>query len=84
MGYKLTKSGQPYSLIKANEVAIGELVEDNDAVEVLLGTYDGLVSLSDPARTWSFRQARQGSSGPTFPVRRLAPGESVTLTVTPK
>ena len=80
MGYKLTKSGQPYSLIKANEVAIGELVEDNDAVEVLMGTYDGLVSLSNPTRTWSFRQ--NDCSGPTFLVRRLTPGESVTLTVT--
>jgi hypothetical protein len=82
MGYKLTRSDQQCSPISANEVAIGELVVGQG--EVLMGTYDGLVSLSDPARTWSFRQARQGSSGPTFPVRRLAPGESVTLTVTPK
>jgi hypothetical protein len=83
MGYKLTRSGQPDSLIPANEVAIGELVEEADFDGgVLLGTYDGLVSLSTPTRTWSFRQS--GGSGPTFPVRRLPPGESVTLTVTPK
>ena len=76
--YKLTRDGAVSSLVKANEVAVGELVENNG--EVLLGTYDGLVSLSAPIRTWSFRQGHGDS--PTFLVRRLVPGESVTLTVT--
>jgi hypothetical protein len=81
MNYKLTRSGQG-SLIPANEVAIGELVEDGG--EVLMGTYDGLVSLSVPSRTWTFRQGRRSlpDSPPTFLARRLTPGESVTLTVT--
>ena len=86
MSYKVTRNDPLNSLIKANEVDIGELVETvSEGLEFLLGTYDGLVSLSTPSRTWAFRQGRgslPGSSGPTFLVRRLAPRESVTLTVT--
>jgi hypothetical protein len=80
MGYKLTRAGQQGSLVKANEVAVGELVDDGG--EVLLGTFDGLVSLSAPNRTWSWR-GMFCHNGPDFWVRRLAPGESVTLTVDP-
>ena len=59
----------------SKKLKIGEMMEVYDTSipgQILLKTYDGIVSLNDPNQTWS--------SGTMLSGRKLLPGEEILLT----
>ena len=75
---------KPPEGIPVGELEVGELAEGlgyENVVEkgcILLRTYNGVVSLTDPNRTWTWERETD-SMQPHFRVKRLSPGTIVRL-----
>lgn len=73
---EVKKSPQPWTRIIAGDMQIGELGIKEDGA-VVLQTFLGIVSLSDPETTWS----KERKSAGRFNVEPLPPGTIITLKV---